>query len=396
MNHDEFAIVAHSGWFDGEKYEAGPVTVRVQDGRIASIASGNHGAVIASQGIPIYQGAYLMPGLVDAHVHLFLDGGSTDGSIRSAHMKKSVGELIDAARISARQSVEWGVTLVRDAGDKHGVNHAIRSEAENPRLGMCRVHSGGSGIKRAKRYGAFMARDVDDENSIRQSVTELAKSNDEIKIILTGIIDFDAGEVTDEPQFTLDETELIVATASLKGRKTFSHCSGTKGLAIASRAGVGSIEHGFFMSREILQVMRDRNVAWTPTFSPVHFQWAFPDAVGWSANTIGNLRRILDDHAKHLSLAHEMGVTLLLGTDAGSMGVEHGKAMVEEIRRFLEAGIPLDATLKAATANNRQHFGMPRLITLGAPFDAALFNHDPFVERDLFSKPQQVWMGNFK
>ena len=66
----------------------------------------------------------------------------------------------------------------------------------------------------------------------------------------------------------------------------------------------------------------------------MHFQWAQPEAVGWSANTVGNLRRILDAHAEHLRLADEMGVTLLMGTDAGSMGVEHGHAMFDEIDRY--------------------------------------------------------------
>ena len=394
MSPVEFAVVATEGWFDGERHRAAPATFHIKHGKVVSIVPGDHGNVLAAQGLTVARGGFLMPGLVDAHVHLFLDGGPTDAPTRSAHMKKSVEDLTEAARISARQSLDWGVTLVRDAGDKHGINHVVRSEATDAALRMCRVRSGGSGIKRAKRYGAFMAKDVDDNDSIRSSVTELSLINDEIKIILTGIIDFDAGAVTDEPQFTLEEAKLIVATAKACGRKTFSHCSGEKGLAIASRAGVGSIEHGFFMNRETLAIMRDNNVAWTPTFCPVHFQWEKPEAVGWSDSTIGHLRRILDSHAEHLRLAHEMEVTLLLGTDAGSMGVEHGKAMMEEIRRYVEAGLPLNAVLQSATATNRRHFGLPPLLQVGAPFEAALFAGNLFTSLDHLVKPQQVWLGS--
>lgn len=393
MTQQEFAVVATTGWFDGERYHPEPATIHIRNGLVDSIGLGNHGEALAAQGMPVSTGAFLMPGLVDAHVHLFLDGGPTDGPTRSAHMKKPVAELTEAARISARQSLDWGVTLVRDAGDKHGINHVVRSEAKGEASRMARVRSGGSGIKRAKRYGAFMASDVDDDESIRQSVTDLAQSNDEIKVIVTGIIDFDAGAVTDEPQFTLEEAQLIVATAKVCGRKTFSHCSGIKGLAIASQAGVGSIEHGFFMDRQILAIMRDKQVGWTPTFCPVHFQWAVPEAVGWSANTVGHLRRILDGHAEHLRLAHEMGVSLLLGTDAGSMGVEHGKAMMEEIHRYVEAGLPLANALAAATANNRRHFDLPPLLVPGVPFEAALFAGDPFESLDHLVKPLQVWSG---
>lgn len=393
MEHREFAVVASDGWFDGERHVAGPVTLRVANGKIAEIGAGDQARVMAAWGLTVHHGAFLMPGLVDAHVHLFLDGGPTDGPTRSAHMKKSVAELTEAARSSARQSLAHGVTLVRDAGDKHGINHIVREEARAAGNGLCRVRSGGAGIKRAKRYGAFMAGDVGDEASIRDSVAQLATDNDEIKIILTGIIDFDAGAVTDEPQFTLDETRLIVETARRHGRQTFAHCSGSKGLRIAANAAVDAIEHGFFMDRETLAIMRDNQVAWTPTFCPVHFQWAQPEAVGWSANTIGHLRRILDSHAEHLRLAHDMGVKLLLGTDAGSMGVEHGKAMFAEIERYLEAGLPLATTLQAATASARQHFGLPAKLAVGAPFEANLLADSPFTQLTALRQPVKTWLA---
>lgn len=389
----EFAVIAGSGWFDGEIRRDGPVTFEVRTGRIEAIVAGDHAAALSKRGLPVHRGAFLMPGLVDAHVHLFLHGEPTDAPSRSAHAKKPVAELTEAARASARRALGCGVTLVRDAGDKHGINHVIRNEALDADAGLCRVRSGGSGIKRARRYGAFMATDVDDVASIRASVARLAEDCDEIKLILTGIIDFEAGAVTDEPQFTLEEARLVVDTARACGRKTFVHCSGSKGLAIAARAAVGSIEHGFFMDREILSIMRDHQVAWTPTFSPVHFQWAQPQAVGWSADTVGHLRRILDNHARYLGLAHEMGVSLLLGTDAGSMGVEHGQAMIEEIRRYVEAGLSLEATLAAATSGNRRHFGLPARLAVGSPFDAQLLADSPFDRFAALGNPSHVWLG---
>lgn len=391
----EFAIVA-GGWFDGElRRDAGPASFVIRDGRIADIAAGDHGADLARRGLEVTRGGYLMPGLVDAHVHLFLDGAPTDAKVRAEHLRQPLEQLEEAARASGRQALACGVTLVRDAGDRHGINNRIRSEAQDPASGLPQVRSGGLGVKRAKRYGAFMAADVADVDSIAQSVAQLAAANDEIKIILTGIIDFEAGAVTDEPQFTLEEAQLIVRTARAAGRRTFAHCSGARGLAIAAAAGIGSIEHGFFMDREALSLMRDNQVAWTPTFSPVHFQWAHPEAIGWSPQTVGNLRRILDDHARHLQLAHEMGVTLLLGTDAGSMGVEHGKAVCDELERFVEAGLSLEAALQAATANIRRHFGDPYpTLAVGAPFEAVLLDASPFVEFAALRAPHTVWREN--
>lgn len=394
---NRFALVA-AEWFDGERRHAGgPTTFKVVDGRLVGLAEGDHGETLAAQGWPLQRVAFLMPGLVDAHVHLFLDGGPTDSATRSAHLKQNVEQLTEAARRSARQNLAAGVTLVRDAGDRHGINNRVREEARDPAAGLSRVRSGGLGVKRARRYGAFMATDVDDAASIRTSVTKLAEANDEIKLILTGIIDFDAGAVTDEPQFDIPAAQLVVETAHACARKVFAHCSGVKGLDVAVEAGVDAIEHGFFMTREHLLKMRDRGLAWTPTFCPVHFQWAQPDAVGWSANTVGNLRRILDSHAEHLRLADELGVTLLLGTDAGSMGVVHGQALAEEADRFQEAGLGAEAVLRAATSAARRHFGMvhPRL-AVGAPWEAVVLGVSPFGVGKLsqaLGRVEGVWLA---
>ncbi len=333
-----------------------------------------------------------MPGLVDAHVHLFLDGALTDAKLRAEHLKQPVEALTDVARHSAAQALACGVTRVRDAGDRHGINHRLRDEAHRSGSGMARVRSAGIGVKRAKRYGTFMATDVGDDNSIRNSVQALALANDEIKLILTGIIDFDAGAVTDEPQFTLPEACVVVDSAHAAGRPVMAHCSGAKGLAVAVGAGVDSIEHGFFMDRATLAQMRDRDLAWTPTFCPVHFQWAHPDAVGWSARTVGNLRRILDSHAEHLRIAHDMGVRLLLGTDTGSMGVEHGWAVFDEIERFIEAGLSMEAALRAATAAPRRHFGDAEpVLALGATFEAILLPASPFDDPGALRRLLRIW-----
>lgn len=385
-----FALVV-GDWFDGET-RRGPATLKVADGCLVGVAEGDHGAALAEQGWPLTRGAFLMPGLVDAHVHLFLDGKPTEQAVRSAHLKQGLEALTDAARASARQNLACGVTLVRDAGDRHGINNRVRDEARAVGSGLAQVRSGGLGVKRAKRYGAFMAIDVDDEASIRASVAQLAQANDEIKLILTGIIDFDAGAVTDEPQFSAEAAGVVVQAAHAAGRKVLAHCSGVKGLDVAVAAGVDSIEHGFFMSRDHLARMRDRQLAWVPTFCPVHFQWAQPQAVGWSPNTVGNLRRILDAHAEHLRIARELGVRVLVGTDAGSMGVEHGLAMFDEIDRFLEAGWPLQSVLAAATSVARRHFGAEHVtLALGAAFDAVLLSASPWDDAQALRQPRQVW-----
>jgi imidazolonepropionase-like amidohydrolase len=87
-----------------------------------------------------------------------------------------------------------------------------------------------------------------------------------------------------------------------------------------------------------------------------------------------------------------MGVTLLLGTDAGSMGVEHGHAVFEEIDRYVEAGLDLAAVLRAATATARRHFGCPwPVLANGAGFDGLLLDASPFEDRASLKRPKAVW-----
>ena len=149
--------------------------------------------------------------------------------------------------------------------------------------------------------------------------------------------------------------------------------------------------------RATLALMRDQDLAWTPTFCPVHFQWAHPEAAGWPAQTVGNLRRILDSHADHLLQAHRMGVRLLLGTDAGSMGVRHGAAVFEEIERFLEAGLPLAAVLRAATSEPRRHFGDPEpLLAVGSSFEAVQLAASPFDDVQVLRRPQRIWAPSMR
>ncbi|MDP6257975.1 MAG: amidohydrolase family protein, partial [Rhodospirillales bacterium] len=161
------------------------------------------------------------------------------------------------------------------------------------------------------------------------------------------------------PQFDVDEAKLIVATAHDLGYRTFAHCSGLAGLEVAAAAGVDSVEHGFFMTRDILEILAKKQIAWVPTFSPVHFQWARPEIAGWNDESVDNLRRILDSHSEHIKLADEMGVPVVVGSDAGSHGVVHGEAVIDEIKFLVDAGMSMAKALNATTALPRRLWGSP-------------------------------------
>ncbi len=366
--------------FDGDRLlDGGPWLVVVAHGTITAIERAAAGTEADSAG------AFLMPGLVEAHAHAFLDGSLTDAGSRNARMQASPSEMLATGRSNLNKSMRAGITLVRDAGDRYGINHALREELLNGANLPITLRSPGVALKRAKRYGAFIGHDVGAGGAITTAVAERCNNrdgfaaSDDIKIILTGVVDFAAACVNGEPQFDSDELRLIVTEAHARGRKTFVHCSGLPGLAVAVAAGVDSIEHGYFMSREILAQMADKAIAWVPTFAPVEFQRAAPHHAGWDRATVDNIARLLDDHAAQVALAHALGVAVLAGSDAGSPGVDHGTGLIDELMHLRAAGLPLPAVLRAATRLPHTLWGSGGgRIAIGHGADMILLDRSPF------------------
>jgi imidazolonepropionase-like amidohydrolase len=375
---DSYAVVTAT-FFDGEQYHAdGPYTAVVEQGAIAGIEHGDVSGALAGRDIQITREAFIMPGLVEAHSHLFLDGGQLDFTIRNEYLNAPGEEMLAVARDNIAANLAAGVTLVVDAGDRYGVNHLSRLESER-----VTVRSAGMALRRPGRYGGFMAREVTSGEEISRAIREISASADDLKVILTGIIDFKAGVVKGEPQFDREELRSIVLQARALGLRTFVHCSGVAGLEVATAAGVDSIEHGFFMTRDILKSMADKGISWVPTFSPVHFQWQHPEIAGWDAQTVANLRRILDSHLEHVALAADMGVPLISGSDAGSHGVRHGEALIDELDFFLSAGLPMDAVLRSVTSLPRKRWGVEAaMLAVGQQADFIALSGSPFDDPD--------------
>jgi imidazolonepropionase-like amidohydrolase len=293
----------------------------------------------------------LLPGLIDAHTHLFLEGGELDLLKRAAYLNQTPEELLRHARARLDKLLRLGIIGVRDAGDKHGVGLALSrlSESAGHPI-MPYVDSPGAAIHHQGRYGGFMAEPTSECGSPRDCVAARVRAGaDRIKLIATGIINFKKGAVTAEPQMTDDEIREFTSAARRFGKQTLAHASGDDGIERVIEGGVDSVEHGFFIRDDQLARMRDRGIAWVPTFSPVQEQVDHADAMGWDADVVGNLQRILDGHAASLVKAHELGVQVIAGSDAGSCGVAHGVGLLYELELMQRAGLSAEAVINSAT-----------------------------------------------
>jgi imidazolonepropionase-like amidohydrolase len=351
----------------------------------------------------------LLPGLIEAHAHFFLEGGELNPDKRTAYLKQTPKELLQHATVRLEELVRMGVVAVRDAGDKDGVGLALsRLCSSHGRPLMPYVDSPGAAIHRRGRYGSFMAEPVEECGSPQQCVEARVKAGaDRIKLIPTGIINFKKGAVTTEPQMTTALIREFVAAAKSLGKQTLAHASGDTGIERAIEGGVDSIEHGFFVRDDQLAKMRDRQIAWVPTFAPVQKQVDHAEWMGWDAGVIANLKRILDQHAASLVKAHEMGVQIIAGSDAGSYGVAHGVDFLHELELMERAGLSSLAVIHSATGASskrlafKEKFGQIRqgflsrmILTRHSPlhgvanlrksrtvlFDGAVFEADETVE----------------
>lgn len=301
-----------------------------------------------------------LPGLIEAHAHLFLEGGELDPARRATYLGLHETELLARAESRLPRLVRLGVLAVRDAGDRNGVGLALqRRDLSSSRGEMPYLDSPGAALHHQGRYGSFMGETIESFGTIEQAIAaRVAAEAHRIKLLATGIINFEKGAVTTKPQMSVEELTRAVTAAHTLGRETMIHCSGNDGVQNCIAARVDTIEHGFFIDRDQLARLRDLNIAWIPTFAPVHFQWEHGTALGWSELVRSNLRRILDDHAARLREAGELGVRIIAGSDAGSHGVPHGYGFFTELEIMEAAGLSTLQVLRSATGASAGRLGL--------------------------------------
>ncbi len=301
----------------------------------------------------------VLPGLTDAHTHLFLEGGETNPEKRSAHLKLSAENQLTLASARLKRMVALGITGVREAGDKAGVGLELQARYRSAGKGvMPYVDAPGAAINHQKHYGSFMARPIEEYGSPESTVAaRIADGAHRIKLLATGIIDFEKGTVTAKPQMPAEELAAFVAASHDQGKHTMVHCSGNGGVENCISARVDTIEHGYFIDDDQLARIRDTDMIWVPTFAPVQFQVDQPEHIGWSEQVCTNLQRIVDGHSRSLVKAQELGVRVVAGSDAGSHCVAHGWGFLRELELMQVAGLTATQVLHTATGAGRERMG---------------------------------------
>lgn len=348
------------------------VTVVVNDDRIASVEAG-YAAPAAGDRVIDLTKATVMPGFMDMHVHL--DGQLSPTSYTEGFYLNP-GDYALRSAYYAKKTLLAGFTTVRNVGDVGGSTLALRKAVaagwvEGPRIytagiaiGTTGGHADGSSGLNAHLMAdpALNVGVINGADEARKAVRQHYKEGcDLIKITATGGV-LSLGSSGQNAQFTPEELTAIVQTAHEYGLKVAAHAHGTEGMKRAVVAGVDSIEHGTFMSDEVIALMKEHGTYYVPTISAGRFvaekakiPGYFPDVVVPKARLIGPT--IMATFQR----AYTSGVKIAFGTDQAV--APHGEN-AKEFQYMVEAGMPPMKAIQSATIEAARLLGAEK--TLGS------------------------------
>jgi imidazolonepropionase-like amidohydrolase len=314
-------------------------------------------------------GCYLLPGLIDCHVHLRSDRGGIEGQLSA--VTDSVAEGAYEAAMNARKTLMAGFTTVRNLGDWDGVTLALRDAVAKGWVVGPRIVDAGTSISTTSGHtdGTLGYREelaevlgragnvCDGAEDCRRAVRrQVARGVDVIKIATTGGVNSRIGLGVGAQMFE-DEAAALIETAHLYGKKVAVHAHGADGIVMALRHGADSIEHGTELDDEGLALMVKTGAFYVPTLSTVN---GYKERLGrdpnaYSPEVKAKIEWRIRVTGQALRKAFPRGVKIAFGTDAGVS--RHGRN-ADEFLAMVEHGMPPAAAIVAATVHAAELLGL--------------------------------------
>jgi imidazolonepropionase-like amidohydrolase len=227
----------------------------------------------------------------------------------------------------------------------------------------------GRAWRKAGRYGKLIGRPPDNGHDLALAIAASTERVDHIKIVNSGLNSLKTYGKQTAPQFSTDELRAAVQAAEADDKKVMVHVNGAEPIRRTIAAGCHSIEHGFFMGTDNVKRLADAPIFWVPTAVTMagYARHAPPGSV--EADVVD---RNLDHQLEQMRQARELGVKVAVGTDAGTIGVHHGRALREEIALLLSAGFTIPEAVRCATRNGALLMGLNRAGKIAPGFRATL------------------------
>lgn len=336
--------------------------VIVEDGRILSVESdAGLPAAVAENRIE-FADSTLLPGLIDCHVHLAMDG-------TAQRTTDPVLATVRAVR-GALDTVRSGVTTVRCVGTPGNVDLTIRDAIRDRVIVGPRVVAAGSPIAMTGGHAHTMAIEVDGADAVTAAVRRQIKAGvDVIKLMVTGGV-LTPGIRPGTPQLTREEIAAAITIAHRAGRKVCGHAEGTVGVRDAIECGIDSVEHGLFEEDDpLLEQMKSQGTTLVPTL--IAYQAILEGRDALSAESVRNAELAISRNQVSLQRALEAGVAIAMGSDAGTPSNPHG-ANWRETELMVQLGMSTSQALQASTLAGAELLGLDQVGQIAPEYSADL------------------------
>ncbi|MCL4424143.1 MAG: amidohydrolase family protein [Firmicutes bacterium] len=352
--------------------------VLLEGNRITAV--GPQEEVSAAEGARVYdlEGKTLLPGLIDCHVHISMEPDAEP--TRRLREESDLLLILRGAR-NAWRSLQAGYTTLRSLGGRGLVDLELKRAIQGGVINGARLLVAGQLLTMTGGHGHFIGREVDGPHQLRQAAREeIKKGADVIKVMATGGV-LTPGVEPGSAQLTREEMQAAIEEAHKAGKKTAAHAQGSEGIKNAILAGVDSIEHGMFLTDEIIDLMLQRKVFLVPTLAAAHHIFYGGREHGIPEYAIKKTERVMEAHWQSLQRAHRAGVLIAAGTDAGTPLNAHGQNAFE-LELLVKAGFSPMEAIQAATSRAAQLLGREDLgtIEVGRIADLVVVDGDPLVD----------------
>ena len=248
----------------------------------------------------------------DCHIHMILDGEDW----RSAIARHAKGPEDGFIRTVLARYQALGYTYLRDGGDRWGAG--LRARELAPEYGI-RYRTPLAPLCKAGHYGSFIGKKYGNFQEYRELVADARKNGaDFIKIMISGLMDFDHFGVLTEDGLPAQEIRELIHIAHSEGFTVMAHANGARTVEAAVMAGVNSIEHGAYLDDGALAAMAEAGTVWVPTLS------AIGNLRGTGRFSEEAVQKILDSAQENLRCFAAQGGLIAPGSDAGAWAVPHG------------------------------------------------------------------------
>lgn len=333
------------------------VAVLVEDNRIVKVAPIGE---VDEKGAEVIDltGRFVMPGLIDAHVHVNMNGETSTDALN----RLTVGEITLLSMVHAKKDLMAGFTTIRDEGASGfsdvAVKNAInRGMITGPRMvvaGIALSSTGGHGDAHysPEIEGGSFGQIVNSPDEARKAARYTFKYGaDQIKLMATGgVMSF--GDEPGAPELSFEEMKAALDVANSRGKISSAHAHGAEGIKNAIRAGITSIEHGMMIDEEGMEMLKEHGTYLIPTIIAAYQIVEAGKKGALPAWMVEKAAMCLEQHGGHLKKMLSMGVKIGFGTDSGTAFNCHGDQAFEFELMTRYGFLPVQTLLAATKVNS--------------------------------------------